>query len=178
MQWTLYFFCKEASVWLCCPSVSPVFVCKSTKSPLRTFRPEEGWAMVITLALHCHKFAPHCEALQKPALSPTQKIYYWDVRRSSSRSPVGLLCASTLFIRSALLLCPLHRDAHESNQEIRGNKPGPLCSPGLVSRGSACVLLFACVVTTDYEWFSSSRSVVIYPNGQKSFLLGKHIRSI
>lgn len=128
---------------------APVPVWKSTKSPLRTFSPEEGWAKVITLVPNCHRFALLCEALQKPVLSPTQKIYSWDVRMSSSRSPVGLLCASTLFIRSALLLCPLHRDAHESNQEIRGDKPEPLCFPGVVSRDSVCVLLFACVVTTD-----------------------------
>lgn len=82
------------------PSCLPL--CLFAKSPLRTFSPEEGWAKVITLVLNCHKFALLCEALQKPVVSPTQKIYYWDVRMGSSWSPVGLLCASTL---SGVLCC-------------------------------------------------------------------------
>lgn len=76
---------------------APVFVCKSTKSPLRTFSPEEGWAKVIALVLNCHKSTLLCEALQKPAVLPTQTIYYWDVRLGSSWSPVASVCLHSIY---------------------------------------------------------------------------------
>lgn len=88
-----------------------VFVCKSTKSPRRTFCPEEDWAKVITLVPNCHRFALLCEALQKPGHSPTQRFII-EMSEWAAPGHQSGFCVPPLYLSGVLCCYALCTEMH------------------------------------------------------------------